>query len=72
MHSSSKPFTTTGGGASSYGKKEHGDPALPRKREYRAFTIKETTLTVPAALLKVEHEYFNTVKDQEKIIMDQV
>ena len=27
---------------------------------------------MPASLLKVEHEYFHTVKDQEKIITDQV
>ena len=45
---------------------------MPRKREYRLYSIKQTTVTVPASLLKVEHEYFHTVKDQEKIITDQV
>ena len=54
--------------ASSYLKKI--DPTLPRKRDYRAYSIKKTTVTVPASLLKVEHEYFNSVKDQEKIILD--
>lgn len=52
-----KPYTNT----SSYSKK--ADPLMPRKREYRAYSIKQITITVPAALLKVEHEYFNSVKD---------
>lgn len=55
----------------SYSKKSVTDHVpVPRKREYRLYSIRQTTVTVPAALLKVEHEYFHTVRDQEKIITD--
>lgn len=35
----------------------------PRKREYKVTSLKKQSRFIPASLLKVETEYFHTIKD---------